>query len=133
MSSEEQSLSNKYQQKTAKQSILDNPDTFTGSAEMVDSFAWIIDPDVTNRIYEKNINYIPALFKLFDEALVNCRDQSIRMQQALKTYTTVNPVTRIEVVIKEDGTIEMTNDGNGIDVVMHPEYKIWIPDLYFHI
>jgi DNA topoisomerase-2 len=131
MSSEEQSLSNKYQQKTAKQSILDNPDTFTGSAEMVDSFAWIIDPDVTNRIYEKNINYIPALFKLFDEALVNCRDQSIRMQQALKTDTTVNPVTRIEVIIKEDGTIEMTNDGNGIDVVMHPEYKIWIPELVF--
>ena len=25
----------------------------------------------------------------------------------------------------------MLNDGNGIDVEMHPEYKIWIPEMIF--
>ena len=25
----------------------------------------------------------------------------------------------------------MTNDGEGIDVVEHPDYKIWIPELIF--
>ena len=30
-----------------------------------------------------------------------------------------------------DGIITMFNDGNGIDVSIHPEYKIWIPELIF--
>ena len=25
----------------------------------------------------------------------------------------------------------MYNDGNGIDIAQHPEYKIWIPELIF--
>ena len=25
----------------------------------------------------------------------------------------------------------MINDGNGIDIAEHPEYKIWIPELIF--
>jgi DNA topoisomerase-2 len=40
-------------------------------------------------------------------------------------------VTQIEISVAEDGTIEMTNDGNGIDVAKHPEYDIWIPELIF--
>ena len=40
-------------------------------------------------------------------------------------------VTNIEIEVKEDGTIVMENDGNGIDVAKHPEYKIWIPELIF--
>jgi DNA topoisomerase-2 len=30
-----------------------------------------------------------------------------------------------------DGTIHMTNDGNGIDVAQHPEHKLWIPEMIF--
>ena len=41
------------------------------------------------------------------------------------------PVTYIDIAIQEDGTIVMINDGNGIDVVQHPEYKTWVPELIF--
>jgi DNA topoisomerase-2 len=41
------------------------------------------------------------------------------------------PVTHIDINIDIDGTITMINDGNGIDVAEHPEYKIWIPELIF--
>jgi len=41
------------------------------------------------------------------------------------------PVSYIDISIQEDGTIVMMNDGNGIDVVQHPEYKIWVPELIF--
>jgi DNA topoisomerase-2 len=41
------------------------------------------------------------------------------------------PVTNIDITIEADGTIVMMNDGNGIDVAEHPEYKIWIPELIF--
>ena len=124
-------LANKYQQKTDKQHILDNPDTYIGSVEEVDSQNWILSDD-SKRIYEKNIRYIPGLFKLFDEGIVNCRDHVIRMNQAV-TNNVANsiPVSNIEISISEDGTITMMNDGNGIDVAQHPEYKIWIPELIF--
>ena len=133
---ESSSLSTKYQQKTDKQHILDNPDTYIGSVEDIESSVWIMNED-NDKIIEKNINYIPALFKLFDEGIVNCRDHVIRMQQQLKdsssssTKDSVKPVTYIDISIDDDGTITMTNDGNGIDVAEHPEYKVWIPELIF--
>ena len=125
-------LSNKYQQKTDKQHILDNPDTYIGSVEKIDANVWILNEDNT-KIIEKNITYIPGLFKLFDEGIVNCRDHVIRMQQACSSNTeNAVPVSYIDVTIVEtDGTIIMTNDGNGIDIAEHPEYKIWIPELIF--
>ena len=124
-------LSNKYQQKTDKGHILDNPDTYVGSIEEIDENLWILNEDGT-KIIQKNIKYIPGLFKLFDEGIVNCRDHVIRMLQAVTNkLDNAIPVTNIEISIQEDGTITMINDGNGIDVAEHPEYKIWIPELIF--
>ena len=130
MNTSEMNLANKYQQKTDKQHILDNPDTYIGSIENVDNDMWILSED--GKIIEKNIRYIPGLFKLFDEGIVNCRDHVIRMQQAVTNkQENVLPVSYIDISIHEDGTIVMMNDGNGIDVAQHPEYKIWIPELIF--
>ena len=124
-------LANKYQQKTDKQHILDNPDTYIGSVENVESDLWILN-ETSNKIIEKNISYIPALFKLFDEGIVNCRDHVIRMQQSIKNNVANSiPVSYIDISIQDDGTIIMMNDGNGIDIAEHPEYKIWIPELIF--
>lgn len=124
-------LASKYQQKTDKQHILDNPDTYIGSVENVDAHMWLLNDEGT-RIYEKNIEYISGLFKLFDEGVVNCRDHSVRMQTAIdNNVPNTCPVTYIDISVQEDGTISMTNDGNGIDIAQHPEYKIWIPELIF--
>jgi DNA topoisomerase-2 len=131
ISNDAQNLSNKYQQKTDRDHILDNPDTYIGSVEHVDSHMWIFDNEL-NKVIEKNINYIPGLFKLFDEGVVNCRDHVIRMATAIENNVPNSlPVTYIDINIEEDGTITMINDGNGIDVAMHPEYNIWIPELIF--
>ena len=119
------------QQKTDKQHILDNPDTYIGSVESVDTDMWIMN-ETNDRIIEKNITYIPGLFKLFDEGVVNCRDHVIRMDAAIKAgQPNCIPVSCIDISIQEDGTIVMINDGNGIDVVQHPEYKTWVPELIF--
>jgi len=126
-----EALATKYQQKTDKQHILDAPDTYVGSVETVDSHVWIYDTP-SGKIHEKNISYIPALFKLFDEGIVNCRDHVVRMLQAIdNNVPNTIPVSNIDIGILEDGTITMTNDGNGIDVAEHPEYKVWIPELIF--
>jgi len=124
-------LADKYQQKTDKEHILDNPDTYIGSVEYVDSDLWIMN-ETGDKIVQKNIKYIPGLFKLFDEGIVNCRDHVVRMAQAIANKVPNSiPVSTIEISIEDDGTIVMMNDGNGIDVAEHPEYKIWIPEMIF--
>ena len=124
-------LANKYQKKTDVEHILSNPDTYIGSVEEIDSDLWILNDD-SSKIVEKNMKYIPGLFKLFDEGIVNCRDHVVRMQQAITNEIPNSlPVTCIEITIEDDGTITMTNDGNGIDVAEHPEHKMWIPEMIF--
>uniref|UniRef100_A0A6C0JHF6 DNA topoisomerase (ATP-hydrolyzing) n=1 Tax=viral metagenome TaxID=1070528 RepID=A0A6C0JHF6_9ZZZZ len=128
MSAADSKLAQQYQRKTDKQHILDNPDTYIGSVENVDSQMWVYD-DPTNRIVLRDIEYIPGLYKLFDEGIVNCRDHVIRMIQSNSIDKKF--VTYIDTTISEDGTITMSNDGNGIDVAKHPEYDIWIPEMIF--
>ena len=120
-------LTNKYQKKTDKQHILDNPDTYIGSVENVDQHIHILDDN--NKIVSKEINYIPGLYKLFDEGIVNCRDHVIRLEQL--QGDDVHQVSHIDITINDDGSIVMLNDGNGIDIAKHPEYDVWIPELIF--
>ena len=128
---EDSALATKYQQKTDRQHILDAPDTYIGSIEEVDNDCWILN-ETNDKIIQKNIRMIPGLYKLFDEGVVNCRDHVVRMSQAASAGTpNAIPVSYIDISIQEDGTIVMTNDGNGIDVAMHPEYNVWIPELIF--
>ena len=131
MTTIESNLANKYQKKTDIEHILSNPDTYIGAVEEVDSDLWILN-DSGDKIIEKNMKYIPGLFKLFDEGIVNCRDHVVRMAQAIANGQPDSlPVTNIDISIQEDGTIIMLNDGNGIDVAEHPEHKIWIPEMIF--
>ena len=124
----EQDLAQQYQRKTDKQHILDNPDTYIGSVENVDAQMWVFD-DANKKIVLKDIEYIPGLYKLFDEGIVNCRDHVIRMIQSKNIEKKF--VTYIDTTINDDGTITMANDGNGIDVAKHPEYDLWIPEMIF--
>ena len=121
-------LAKQYQKKTDKQHILDNPDTYIGSVENVENNSWIFED---NKIVNKQIEYIPGLYKLFDEGIVNCRDHVIRMKKQKETNENTNLVSYINISIEDDGTIEMINDGNGIDVAKHPEYDLWIPEMIF--
>ena len=63
-------LAKQYQRKTDRQHILDNPDTYIGSVENVDANMWIWNEE-TKKIQLKEIEYIPGLYKIFDEILVN--------------------------------------------------------------
>ena len=127
-SSSDNELAKQYQRKTDKQHILDNPDTYIGSVENVDSQMWVYD-DASDKIVLRDIEYIPGLYKLFDEGIVNCRDHVIRMIHS--PLLDKKFVTYIETTVEENGTITMCNDGNGIDIAKHPEYDIWIPEMVF--
>ena len=123
-------LAETYKMKTDIEHILSNPDTYIGSVESTETESHVYDGD--KKIIFKQIMLNPGLYKLFDEAIVNCRDHAIRMQTAMETCKpNIIPLTNIEISISDDGTISMLNDGNGIDIEIHPEYNIWIPEMIF--
>ena len=122
-------LAHKYQRKTDKQHVLDNPGMYIGTTDRVESTIWAFDEE-TQKIVQKNIHYVPAVYKLFDEIIVNARDHVLRMIHL--DSTDKKNVSCIEVEIDPiKGMITVSNDGNGIDVVQHPTEKIWIPELIF--
>jgi DNA topoisomerase-2 len=130
----------KYQKMTDREHILKKPDTYIGTIERAETMEYVMDPaaaaapaspDAT--LTRRNITYIPGLYKLFDEGMVNMRDHVVRQAQAVADgKADALPVTTLEVEIDPaDGTIHMTNDGNGIDVAQHPEHKLWVPEMIF--
>ena len=139
----------KYQKMTDREHILKKPDTYIGTIEPTETMEYVMDvalATVTNTdeaaaaataaaaaLTRRNITYIPGLYKLFDEGMVNMRDHVVRQAQAVADgKPDALPVTTLEVEIDPaDGTIHMTNDGNGIDVAQHPEHKLWIPEMIF--
>jgi DNA topoisomerase-2 len=116
-----------YQQKTEKQHILENPDTYTGSIENVSGPMYVYKE---NKIQLDDIEYNPALYKLFDEAIVNCADHYVRTKKRKDVDPTTECVSSIQVEIK-DNMITMTNNGDGIDVEMHPVLNMYIPQMIF--
>ena len=120
-------LTQTYQQKTDKEHILDNPDTYIGSIENVSGPMYILSE---GKIIQKDIDYNPGLYKLFDEGIVNCRDHRVRTETKKKIDDTTEVVNLIHIEI-QGNKITMTNNGDGIDIEKHPTYQIWIPELIF--
>jgi DNA topoisomerase II len=110
----------KYKKMKPIEHILKRPDSYVGSVDTITELMRVYDDD---RIIIKNITYIPALFKIFDEVLVNMYDASI----VLKTCT----MCKVDIDMKT-GYISAWNNGeDGIPVVMHKEHKIMVPELIF--
>jgi DNA topoisomerase-2 len=129
MISANSTLATQYQKKTDIEHVLDAPDTYIGSVQPIHSELWVADHSA-EKIVLCDIESVPGLYKLFDEAIVNARDHVVRMIQSPAENKKL--VTQICVdVSAETGEISIWNDGNGIDVAKHPEYGIWIPELIF--
>jgi DNA topoisomerase-2 len=126
----DQALCREYQKKTDKQHVLDNPEPYTRAMETTpyDTFVW---DERTGSFQAKELQIIPGLYKLFDEAVVNARDHYVRQAEAYQSDPSVNVVTKIDFAIDDAGLITVRNDGDGIDVTENPEHKVFIPELIF--
>ena len=113
-------ISAKYQKQTDKEHVLSPQtcDMYIGSIRPTETTTWVYDQGMAL----KTGSCVPGLLKIFDELVVNCRDHTVRKL--------ADPVTRIDVTI-QDGEITMYNDGTGIDVVLHPEHGVYVPELIF--
>eukprot|EP00976_Prorocentrum_cordatum_P108418 1194839-Prorocentrum_minimum.AAC.3 len=108
-----------YQKKSQLEHILLRPDTYVGSVEKQTAQTWVQEGD---GVALKTISYVPALFKIFDEIIVNAIDNKVRDSSMSTLKVDIN---------REKGVISVMNDGAGIPVEMHSEEKVYIPELIF--
>ena len=62
-----------YQKKTQLEHILLRPDTYVGSIELQKDKLWVFNSE-TKKLEFREVSYVPGLFKIFDEILVNAAD-----------------------------------------------------------
>uniref|UniRef100_A0A674MUM3 DNA topoisomerase 2 n=1 Tax=Takifugu rubripes TaxID=31033 RepID=A0A674MUM3_TAKRU len=109
-----------YQKKTQLEHILLRPDTYIGSVEPVTQQMWVFDEDVG--MNQREISYVPGLYKIFDEILVNAADNKQRDKNMTAIKISIDP---------ESNTISIWNNGKGIPVVEHKDEKMYVPALIF--
>uniref|UniRef100_A0A6Q2XYK6 DNA topoisomerase 2 n=1 Tax=Esox lucius TaxID=8010 RepID=A0A6Q2XYK6_ESOLU len=117
---EKLSVERVYQKKTQLEHILLRPDTYIGSVEPVTQQMWVFDEDLGMNLRE--ITYVPGLYKIFDEILVNAADNKQRDKNMTTIKISIDP---------ESNTITIWNNGKGIPVVEHKDEKMYVPALIF--
>lgn len=110
-----------YQKKSQLEHILLRPDTYIGSVEHVVEEMWVYDEESGGMI-QKKIDYVPGLFKIFDEILVNAADNKQRDKNM--------DCIKIDINV-EANTVSVWNNGQGIPVVMHKDEKMFVPTMIF--
>ncbi|TKA74110.1 hypothetical protein B0A55_07082 [Friedmanniomyces simplex] len=110
-----------YQKLTQLEHILKRPDTYIGSVERTTEQLWVFNSE-TEHMENRKVSYVPGLYKIFDEILVNAADNKQRDKN----------MTELRVwVDRENGVIAVKNNGRGIPVEMHEKEGIYIPEMIF--
>ncbi|GFS90370.1 DNA topoisomerase 2-alpha [Nephila pilipes] len=109
-----------YQKKTQLEHILLRPDTYIGSVEPVTQTMWVYDEDVG--LVNREVTFVPGLYKIFDEILVNAADNKQRDKSMDLIKIEISP---------EKNKICIWNNGQGIPVVEHKDEKMFVPSLIF--
>ncbi len=110
-----------YQKKTQLEHILLRPDTYIGSVERITQSMWVYDK-MQECMINRPLSFVPGLFKIFDEILVNAADNKIRDPNMDTLRVDIDRVA---------GQISIFNNGRGIPVEMHPIENVWVPELIF--
>ena len=104
-------MAQEYEKKELRQHIYDTPDTYIGGIESNTIQQHMIED---KKIVLKEIDIIPALLNIFNEVLVNARDQIVRLNQLYENDKTIRKVTTIRINYNpENRNITIFNDGNG--------------------
>ena len=115
-----------YEEKDLRTHIYETTDTYAGSDQMIKApLATMKEGDTTIKITETD--YIPVIYKMFDEIIVNARDQ----RERLKDRKDAIQLTEIKVSIdKEKCIVSIYNNGDSIRIEKHSS-GLYNPHLIF--
>ena len=106
------------EKKTHLEHILLHPDAYIGSDEMQKEELWVYNK-AEYKLEFREVNFVPGLYKIFDEILVNAADNFQRDSNSM-TYIKVN-------FDQENNIISVKNNGKGIPVKNHKENDMYVP------
>jgi len=101
--------------------IIVRPDTYVGSVERQTDKMWVYNSEVEGMEY-RSVTYVPGLYKIFDEILVNAADNLQNDKNMSEIRVTVD---------RESGEVSIRNDGKGIPIEIHQEHGIYVPEMIF--
>jgi DNA topoisomerase-2 len=99
----------KYQKISHIEHILIRPDTYIGSVERTEKEMWVFN-STTEAMEFRDVSYVPGLFKIFDEVLVNAADNKQNDKNMDEIKVTID---------RESGEISVWNNGRGIPIEIH--------------
>ena len=71
---------------------------------------------------QKKLTYVPGLYKIFDEIVVNAADNKQRDDSMTELKIDIDRATN---------RVSVYNNGRGIPVAIHKEHGIYVPELIF--
>jgi DNA topoisomerase-2 len=85
------------------------PDTYIGSVIQQTDKMWVYNSESESMEF-RDVSYVPGLYKIFDEILVNAADNKQNDKNMSEIRVTVD---------RETGEISVKNDGKGIPIEIH--------------
>lgn len=82
---------------------------------------WVYNSE-TESMENRQVSYVPGLYKIFDEIVVNAADNKQNDKNMNEIRVTIS---------REDGEISVWNNGRGIPIEIHSKEKIYVPELIF--
>ncbi|CAP97358.1 DNA topoisomerase II top2-Penicillium chrysogenum [Penicillium rubens Wisconsin 54-1255] len=113
--------SEKYQKLTQLEHIIKRPDTYIGSTERTTQQMWVYNSG-TELMEFRDVSFVPGLYKIFDEIVVNAADNKHNDSSMNEIRITID---------REAGEISVWNNGRGIPIEIHSKEKIYVPELIF--
>ncbi|KAI3471678.1 hypothetical protein Pfo_028328 [Paulownia fortunei] len=104
-----------YQKRSHHHHNLLRPDTYISFNVKNTQNLWVYEGD---KMVNRNVTYVPGLYKIFDEILVNAADNKQR-----------DPSMNLLEV--ENNFISVYNNGEGISVARHKVEKVYVPEMIF--
>ena len=130
MSNTSKEIKDKYIKLDPVEHVLLRPNMYIGSIQKDKYFTWTLDDTKDNNMIKKEISYIPGFYKIYDELLVNILDHMKRIEMEKRKNKNFVKTIKVNIDIEEN-KIEVYNDGDGIDIDIHPEHNVYIPELIF--
>lgn len=95
---------------------------YVGNVQPVSAHQWLADVSAEGGVALRRaqVEYVPALLKLFDEVLSNALDASVKDASLKNIWVTVGA-----------RSIGVRNDGEGVTVDVHAESGLRVPELIF--
>ena len=109
-------MSDKYKKFSQIEHVLARPGMYIGDIKNTKAETWVIEEDSA---HIATCEWNPGIYKIFDEIVTNASDEVQRNKNVKNIKVDIN-----------DNEISVFND-SGIPIEIHPEYKIYIPELIF--